>query len=299
MQKYYQSIFIYCFIYSFSSVLYTSSIQTPSALHRAFMIGAIQEAQKLIATGANIHEIDLDKQTVLHSAISGLDPSKELVNLFCASKGNLDAKDIIGNTALHLAVKEDQGEIVNYLLNKGADLTTQNYYGNTPLHDAVIHSKASKEMIEILILHGSKIVTKNKQGTTLLQSAETLINPEKLNFLKKYQFLKQKKESLDIRKTLLGKIALKAYRDYFENQNPILLATLLGLDEQLSIPIHVIKKIEKIFLSQNDYFILLRLDNNHAILNPAQEYLHKFDNPEKPAFIQKLKQDFILWKKQA
>jgi hypothetical protein len=50
---------------------------------------------------------------------------------------SLDAKDVNGDTALHLAVKRGNTTMIRYLLENGADMLAQNHLGFTPTHIAV------------------------------------------------------------------------------------------------------------------------------------------------------------------
>ena len=57
-----------------------------------------------------------------------------MVNLLLSTKGiEIDAKDSLGNTALHLAAKEDSPNIVTTLIKSGAKVNEENKKGETAL----------------------------------------------------------------------------------------------------------------------------------------------------------------------
>ena len=80
----------------------------------------------------------------------------------------LNWKNITGDTALSLAVKNHQHGIIKLLLNSHAVITTSHEGGNTPLHIASINSH---EIVRLLLDTKSKnqfINKKNNLGETAL-----------------------------------------------------------------------------------------------------------------------------------
>jgi len=64
-------------------------------------------------------------------------------------------KNSDGNSLLHLSVKENLTEFVDYLITKGVDVNTQNNEGDTPLHFAI---KTKNHEIIRLLLNRSAII---------------------------------------------------------------------------------------------------------------------------------------------
>lgn len=80
---------------------------------------------------------------LIYSASKG--DIEELIRLQ-AEGVNLDACDYDGRTALHLAVEENRGQVVRFLLDQGAFHSPKDRWGNTPLDSALNqgnHSMAS------------------------------------------------------------------------------------------------------------------------------------------------------------
>jgi ankyrin repeat protein len=110
-------------------------------LHIAIQFNKPQIINYLIDHGANINEVDNQIQTPLHCLIysaiknhtNAIEELLKIADLFLQKGANLDAQDINGNTALHIAVTSQQPDIVNYLLTKNADVTIRNKLGQTPL----------------------------------------------------------------------------------------------------------------------------------------------------------------------
>ncbi|MDR1366803.1 MAG: ankyrin repeat domain-containing protein [Puniceicoccales bacterium] len=100
--------------------------------------------------------------------------------------GNLDEKDLGGNTPLHLA---DTPEMVSLLCKNGANVNARNKDGNTPLHAAVISIASNMmtkepvedlqnraiERIRILYDYNADPKIKNGKGETPLSTAQKAI----------------------------------------------------------------------------------------------------------------------------
>ena len=76
----------------------------------------------------------------------------DLVKLFVEYKADLNAQDILGNTALHIAAQlqgEDHICILNFLLESGADVNIENALHHTPL-TAAAHSENRNALCALL-----------------------------------------------------------------------------------------------------------------------------------------------------
>ena len=75
-----------------------------------------------------------------------------------------------GSTPLHLAVAEEELELVKMLLKKGARLENMNDYGCTPFLEAVKYV-ASEEIVDLLLEHGADVHTLTEDRKTALHFA--------------------------------------------------------------------------------------------------------------------------------
>ncbi|KAJ6002676.1 hypothetical protein N7451_005223 [Penicillium sp. IBT 35674x] len=115
----------------------------------------------LMATG----RMDINKASKetgkrpLHFRLSGAHP--ESLSMFLVYKPDVNATDINGNSALHMASSTNKG-ILDALLAAGADVNLQNKAGDTPLHID------SHENISWLLHAGANIEARNHKGQTPL-----------------------------------------------------------------------------------------------------------------------------------
>lgn len=89
-------------------------------------------AKSLLEDGANVNEKNRVGNTPLHLAI--INDSPDMVSLLLEYGANVNEKNNSGNTPLHLA-KGKGAEIAKLLLEKGADINSTNSNGRTPLDE--------------------------------------------------------------------------------------------------------------------------------------------------------------------
>ncbi|WP_349966972.1 ankyrin repeat domain-containing protein [Wolbachia endosymbiont of Armadillidium arcangelii] len=107
----------------------------------------------------NIYERD---RTALHYAVDA-----KTVRVLVEKGANVNAADVEGHTALHLAVTEKRLEIVRELIKSGGNVNAEEY-GNkcTPLHLACMVGE--KEIVEELVKAGGEIEQADKFGMTAM-----------------------------------------------------------------------------------------------------------------------------------
>ncbi len=110
-------------------------VRTP--LMFAAIYGHLTTLQRLIEKGANINVTDYKGQTPLMSAT--LQGHLTIVQaLLSAPEIDINAKSLIGKTALHMAAGYGKDEVVKALINKGANVNITDNVGLTPLMTATL-----------------------------------------------------------------------------------------------------------------------------------------------------------------
>ena len=105
---------------------------------------------------------NMDGNTPLHIAI--LNDDLDLVKFFAEAGANLEATDEAGGTALHVAAWDGHTEIAKYLVEQGADLEAEDDEGNTPLHIAILNDKIAlvKYLAEEVAMHKPRSIDEVK-----------------------------------------------------------------------------------------------------------------------------------------
>jgi len=121
-------------------------------LHMASISGHYQMVVLLIEKGANANIIDKNENTVLHSAIEGkqLKIVEYIISKFPTL---LMVQDFDGNTAFHVAVSNGMKEAVELLVIKGANLNTRNTIGETAYN--IAQDKKFTEIASFLVAKGA------------------------------------------------------------------------------------------------------------------------------------------------
>ncbi|WP_343289089.1 ankyrin repeat domain-containing protein [Wolbachia endosymbiont of Encarsia formosa] len=114
----------------------------------------------------NIYARDENERTALHYAVEA-----KTVKLLVEKGVNVNAADVGGYTALHLAVTEKHLETVRELIKSGANANAEEY-GNkcTPLHLACMVEKV--EVVKELVEAGAEIEQEDECGMTAIDYAK-------------------------------------------------------------------------------------------------------------------------------
>ncbi|WP_341812721.1 MULTISPECIES: ankyrin repeat domain-containing protein [unclassified Wolbachia] len=113
-------------------------------------------------SGKNIKETKKE----LHYAVDG-----KTVSLLVEKGANVNAADVEGYTALHLAITEKRLETVRELIKSGGNVNAEEYGSKcTPLHLACMVGKV--EIVEELVKAGAEIEQADKFGMTAMDYAK-------------------------------------------------------------------------------------------------------------------------------
>ncbi|OQV13864.1 85/88 kDa calcium-independent phospholipase A2 [Hypsibius exemplaris] len=92
---------------------------------------------------------------------------------FMACKVNIESRNDIGETPLHLQVMRSRLDCSIVLLSHGANIQVVDFKGNTPLHVAVIYG--SLEIVKCMIVFGASITAANLAKETALSIADSCV----------------------------------------------------------------------------------------------------------------------------
>lgn len=104
-----------------------ASLKYLDVFMKAAASGDIGKVEELKALGVNLSITDFDKNSVLH--IAAKNGQKQMMNYLIAEGLFLDAQNIKGETALHLAAFHNQTSIIKKLVVSGADLLIKDSFG--------------------------------------------------------------------------------------------------------------------------------------------------------------------------
>ena len=90
----------------------------------------------------------------------------DAINQHLSSGTDVNTKDVLHRTPLHLATEAGNKEIVELLIAKGADVNTNDKRGRTPLFGAAALGR--KEIAGLLIAKVADVNAKDKVGDTPL-----------------------------------------------------------------------------------------------------------------------------------
>ena len=184
---------------SFQSLNTSASSDTQLSIHDldTQLIEAIKESntssiKELIARGENVNSEDKHGWTPLHyaaspsvtllhvhdsSAMIGIsNGSVDVAKILIEAGAKIDAQNSKKSTALHLAIKNHFTDLVNYLVTKGARLNIRDDAGMTPIYYAA--GRGYVDMVTLLLKFDADIHIKDFKNRTVLDLAESKLNPK-------------------------------------------------------------------------------------------------------------------------
>ncbi len=151
-------------------------------LHKVVSANEVEAAKILLTKGYKPNEPDAVGLTALHLAActGNMDMMKALVGAH--KKTNVNLVTHSGDTPLHIAVKNNQLEMIPYLHSLGAKLDVKDHLGCTPLNTAVIQGQTEAALQ--LIALGAKGDARLKQGYSTMHLASQMNNVVVMDALK-------------------------------------------------------------------------------------------------------------------
>ncbi len=145
-----------------------TDVEGRTALHFAAQAGASELVEMLVARGANLNALDIERMGVLHYALSDpATPTEARLRTMAVLIGlgaTVDAPNGHGDTPLHLAADTGALAVARLLISRGADVNARTRDGMTPLHAAA--RRGATDVIDLLLSHGADPGAKTAVGTT-------------------------------------------------------------------------------------------------------------------------------------
>ena len=95
---------------------------------------------------------------------------------------DVNARNPLGDTPLHIAAVGGDGVVVSLLLKHGANIDARGEHGYTPLHEAC--EQGNTDVVKVLLDSGADTKVRNENGLTPLEIAELLDREEIAKLLK-------------------------------------------------------------------------------------------------------------------
>jgi serine/threonine protein kinase len=159
-----------------SQALWDAAMKNRPDLIRDLLSLSIHEDQI-----ANTNSRDFHNVTALHIAASEGYVSVCEALLDYGSGTEIDPRNVLDRTPLHLSCIRGHLEVSQLLVRSGADVNSQDFEGNTPLHLAV--EQGYMELIAWLLTKSPNVALLNKTGKNPMQCTN---NPEIINLIKEY-----------------------------------------------------------------------------------------------------------------
>ena len=143
--------------------------------------GNYLETEKLLNGGASLNARDSLGQTALHAA--AYNNMVDVADTLIKHGANIEAEDNRGATALHWAAVRGNVEVMSVLIKNGANLEARDDFDMTPLHWAA--SQGMVATVVDLLAAGADINARDTNGNSALKMAENRKYQQLIKILKK------------------------------------------------------------------------------------------------------------------
>jgi ankyrin repeat protein len=152
-----------------------------TALMRAVLRNNYKSAEILIKAGASLKIRDNRGYTPFQRACEK--GYLEIAKLLIKDKSEFKDKILLNpkKSALHLAIKKDNLELMKWLLENGLDINTKDEDGKTPLMDAVSNLKPST--VKFLLEKGASVNDTSNNGEDILSISRQTLNNEMISII--------------------------------------------------------------------------------------------------------------------
>ena len=154
-----------------------------AAMEQVAVNSHMDTIKSLIAQGKDINARNIRGQTPLHLAV--VERNNDAVQLLLESGAEVDTVALnSGCTSLHYAASLGHVDLCELLIRYGADPDAQTAKLGTPLHLAV--SRGYPEVVALLLKYHARLDISDKNGMTPLQLAENSHNQEIVTVIKQH-----------------------------------------------------------------------------------------------------------------
>lgn len=146
-------------------------------IHIAAQYNNLSVAQLLAAVGGNLNIKNIEGDTPLH--IASKYNNKDVVSFLITQGASITERNNLGETPMFQAVKTGDINMILALYNNGSGLLEKDYKGNNLCQHTILNSPSNKrELINFFMGHGVSINDKNVDGKTALDYLNELIGKE-------------------------------------------------------------------------------------------------------------------------
>jgi ankyrin repeat protein len=210
----------------FSSInLFNVNAMQEEQLHKelfdAIQLHNLQEVRSLLRNIENVNIKNNNEETPLYWAVRA--NQLEIVQLLLnnGAKASVNMTSRFGDTPLYWAIRNENPQMIQLLLDSGANVNITNNYQETPLYVAV--AKGNLEIVLLLLRNGadeSINIAENIDENTPLHFAASNNNNEIIEVLLSYGALKDKENTMG-KTPGKGKDVLPEIRKLIEDYIPV------------------------------------------------------------------------------
>ena len=120
---------------------------------------------RLLVMPETVIQRDSAGNTMLHAAVQN-NGNPQHIGLILDNRAHVEARNRVGDTALHISVRMNQKENSEFLISRGANIYTANAAGESPLYHAL-----TAPVIREWIINSTTIISRDGLGNNMLHYA--------------------------------------------------------------------------------------------------------------------------------